>query len=66
MFDVTKDLADINVTGIGNTGSSNYFVLPSSDGSNGQALVTNGSGQLSFDTAGISTGKAIAMAIVFG
>lgn len=66
MFDVMADLGDINVTGIANTGSSNYFVLPSSDGSNGQALTTNGSGQLSFSTAGITTGKAIAMAIVFG
>ena len=40
--------------------------LPTSDGSSGQALVTNGSGTLSFGSAGISTGKAIAMAIVFG
>ena len=31
-----------------------------------QALITNGSGTLSFGSAGISTGKAIAMAIVFG
>jgi len=37
-----------------------------SDGTAGQALVTDGSGTLSFDDAGISTGKAIAMAIVFG
>ena len=38
------------------------------DGSSGQVLETNGSGVLSFATAssGISTGKAIAMAIVFG
>lgn len=40
--------------------------LPTSDGSSGQALVTNGAGTLSFGSAGISTGKAIAMAIVFG
>jgi len=66
MFDVMADLGDINVTGIANTGSSTYFALPSADGTSGQALVTNGSGQLSFDNAGISTGKAIAMAIVFG
>jgi len=66
IVDVMSDLGDINVTGIANTGSSTYFTLPSSDGSSGQALVTNGSGQLSFDSAGISTGKAIAMAIVFG
>lgn len=42
------------------------FTLPSVDGSSGQALTTNGSGTLSFADAGISTGKAIAMAIVFG
>ena len=66
VIDIMADLSDINVTGIANTGSSTYFTLPSSDGSSGQALVTNGSGQLSFDSAGISTGKAIAMAIVFG
>ena len=40
--------------------------LPNADGSSGQALVTDGSGKLSFSTAGITTGKAIAMAIVFG
>jgi len=44
-------------------GGVNY---PTSDGSSGQALVTNGSGTVSFGSAGISTGKAIAMAIVFG
>lgn len=38
---------------------------PTADGTSGQAIVTNGSGTLSFGTAGISTGKAIAMAIVF-
>mgnify|MGYP003122628258 FL=1 len=42
------------------------LTLPTSDGSTGQALVTNGSGTVSFGSAGISTGKAIAMAIVFG
>jgi hypothetical protein len=42
------------------------FTLPTTDGTSGQALVTNGSGTLSFADAGISTGKAIAMAIVFG
>ena len=48
------------------TSSNLTFLLPSADGSNGQALVTNGSGTLSFGSAGITTGKAIAMAIVFG
>ena len=66
VFDVMADLGNVNVDGIGNTGSSTYFKLPSSDGSSGQALITDASGQLSFSTAGISTGKAIAMAIVFG
>jgi len=66
MYDVMADLGNINVAGIANNGSSTYFTLPSSDGTNGQALITNGSGQLSFATAGITTGKAIAMAIVFG
>jgi len=51
----------------GSTISSNLtFTLPTADGSSGQAIITNGSGVLSFSTAGISTGKAIAMAIVFG
>jgi hypothetical protein len=44
------------------------WTLPSADGSNGQMLTTNGAGVLSFTTptAGVTTGKAIAMAIVFG
>ena len=42
------------------------FTLPTSDGSSGQALVTDGSGTISFGSSGVSTGKAIAMAIVFG
>ena len=66
MYDVMADLGRINVAGIANNGSSTYFTLPSTDGTNGQALLTNGSGQLSFGAAGITTGKAIAMAIVFG
>ena len=66
IYDVGADLGNINVFGIANNGSSTYFTLPSSDGTNSQALLTNGSGQLSFGAAGITTGKAIAMAIVFG
>lgn len=46
--------------------SSFTLTMPGADGTNGQALVTNGSGTLSFSDAGISTGKSIAMAIVFG
>jgi len=46
---------------------STSMALPSSDGSANQILVTNGSGTLSFaDNSGISMGKAIAAAIVFG
>jgi hypothetical protein len=66
MYDIMADLGRINVAGIANNSSSTYFTLPSSDGTNGQALLTNGSGQLSFGAAGITTGKAIAMAMIFG
>jgi hypothetical protein len=49
------------------TVSASYtLTLPAADGTSGQAIVTDGSGTLSFAQAGISTGKAIAMAIVFG
>lgn len=39
---------------------------PTVDGTSGQALVTDGAGTISFGSAGISTGKAIAMAMIFG
>jgi hypothetical protein len=39
---------------------------PTADGSANQAVVTDGAGNLSFGTAGISTGKSIAMAMIFG
>ena len=44
------------------------LTFPAADGSSGQVLQTDGSGTLSFATAssGISMGKAIAAAIVFG
>jgi hypothetical protein len=44
------------------------LTFPNADGSSGQILQTNGSGTLSFTTpsSGISMGKAIAAAIVFG
>ena len=44
------------------------LTFPAADGSSGQVLQTDGSGNLSFTTAssGISMGKAIAAAIVFG
>jgi hypothetical protein len=47
--------------------ASNFELrLPTADGSSGQAIVTDGSGNLSFGAAGISTGKSIAMAMIFG
>ena len=50
-----------------NTIASNVtFTLPAADGTNGQAVVTDGSGNLSFGNAGITTGKAIAMSMIFG
>ena len=45
------------------------YTLPAADGSADQILSTDGSGAMSFVTpaaAGISTGKAIAMAMIFG
>jgi hypothetical protein len=44
------------------------YKLPTTDGTNGQVLTTNGTGGLSFSTptAGITTGKAIAMSMIFG
>lgn len=50
-----------------NTIASNLtLTLPAADGTSGQALVTDGSGTLSFGSAGITTGKSIAMAMIFG
>lgn len=48
------------------TAGSVTYTLPSADGTSGQALLTNGSGTLSWGSAGISTGKAIAMSMIFG
>jgi hypothetical protein len=39
---------------------------PTADGSANQAILTNGSGTLTFGAAGITTGKSIAMAMIFG
>jgi len=41
------------------------FTIPAADGTSGQLIQTDGSGNLSF-TDPFTTGKAIAMAIVFG
>lgn len=48
---------------IGNGGSAVQFVAP---GSNGNVLTSNGTTWTSATPSGITTGKAIAMAIVFG
>ena len=51
---------------------SNSYTLPTSDGTANQVLTTDGSGAVTFATpasgggGGITTGKAIAMAMVFG
>lgn len=42
------------------------FTLPGTDGSNGQALVTNGSGVLSFASAGLTRAQVTAISLVFG
>jgi len=44
------------------------WTLPSADGTSGQVLQTNGTGTLSWATpsGGITTGKSIAMAMIFG
>ena len=42
------------------------FTLPGVDGSSGQAIVTDGAGTLSFAAAGITAGKSIAFAMIFG
>ena len=51
-----------------NIASNVTFTLPAADGTTGQVLQTNGSGTLSFTTpsSGITTGKSIAMAMIFG
>lgn len=48
------------------TAGSTTFTLPAADGSNGQALITNGSGVLSFGSAGVSKGQTIAYSLIFG
>lgn len=42
------------------------WTLPSTDGTSGQALTTNGSGTLSWSAAGVSKGQSIAYAMIFG
>lgn len=42
------------------------FKLPSADGTSGQVIQTDGSGNLSFTAGGINIGKSIAMSLIFG
>ena len=42
------------------------FKLPASDGTVGQVIQTDGSGNLSFTAGGVSIGKAIATSLIFG
>ena len=57
-FTVTDTLASLTITAltspaIRQTTSSDSFVLPSSDGTSGQSLVTDGSGNLSFSNTSV-------------
>lgn len=66
VIDQSRNLTNIaNITASG-TISLNSLIFPSADGTSGQGIVTDGSGNLSFGASGVTTGKAIAMAIVFG
>jgi hypothetical protein len=69
------DGTDIRTSGMlstrgsaGNAAAQPAYTLPAGDGSAGQLLQTDGSGSVSFATvsSGITTGKAIAMAMIFG
>ena len=68
-----KDGTDIRTAGFvstrgsaGTAAAQPAYTFPAADGTNGQALVTDGSGSADWGSAGISTGKAIAMAMIFG
>jgi hypothetical protein len=66
-FNCESNAHGVTLKGPPHSASATYSLeLPNSDGTSGQALLTDGSGKLSFGAAGINTGKAIAMAIVFG
>jgi len=57
---------ETTTTGVQTTGTLNVngaYTLPTSDGSAGQALQTDGSGAVTFGSAGASTGFVIAMSI---
>ena len=68
-----KDGTDIRTAGFvstrgsaGTAAAQPAYTFHAADGTNGQALVTDGSGSADWGSAGISTGKAIAMAMIFG
>jgi hypothetical protein len=66
-FNCESNTHGVTLKGPPHSASATYSLeLPNADGTSGQALLTDGSGKLSFGAAGINTGKAIAMAIVFG
>jgi len=66
-FNCESNSHGVTLKGPPHSASATYSLeLPNGDGTSGQALLTDGSGKLSFGAAGINTGKAIAMAIVFG
>ena len=66
-FNCESNTHGVTLKGPPHSASATYSLeLPNGDGTSGQALLTDGSGKLSFGAAGINTGKAIAMAIVFG
>lgn len=56
----------VTLSAASNIATSFELKLPNADGTSGQAIVTDGSGNLSFGNAGISTGKSIAMSMIFG
>jgi hypothetical protein len=67
--------ADMALYAKNNTGTVKRIInnpaglkYPTADGSAGQVVSTDGAGNLTFSTpaAGVSTGKAIAMAMIFG
>jgi hypothetical protein len=67
--------ADMALYAKNNTGTVKRIInnpaglkYPTADGATGQVVTTDGAGNLTFSTpaAGVSTGKAIAMAMIFG
>ena len=66
-FNCESNTHGVTLKGPPHSASATYSLeLPNGDGTSGQALLTDGSGKWSFGAAGSNTGKAIAMAIVFG